>query len=515
MTAIVAGKADSGLLFGHPKGLYVLSLTETWERFSYYGMRALLVLYLTRRFLIADSQSFAIYGAYTALVYISPLLGGAIADRFFGYNKSVLLGACLMIVGHFGLAFQDFYYAHGAAVDDARGLQVFYVSIAFLITGVGFLKGNISTMVGDLYPRDSQLRDSGFIIFFWGVNIGATLAAFTCGYVGEKYGWEYGFGLAGLGMCAGLATFLLGQPYLKNADRPPTQPVWRIAGRRLPNWLLPLVGILITLPLSWGLMQLPGVTGDIVYLSVAAAFAWAIIYALRNLDSNERERMWCAFIVWAIWACYAALIEQTGSSLNLFTERLVDRHVGPGAGMEIQASQFQGLTTLFILLLSPLFAWTWSLLDRRGRNPTTPAKLSLAILALAAGFGFLMLGTALPDSGGRVGLIWLVLNYLCFSVAAIIIQPIGLSAYTRLSPTPIVGFMVGLWMLAVAIGSFLAAQIAKLSALDKAVQQAMPAAALLAHYQKFFATLALSAILLGLVFFALTPLMRRWMHGMR
>jgi proton-dependent oligopeptide transporter, POT family len=517
MQETLSAPADkSGLLLGHPKGLYVLFLTETWERFSYYGMRALLVLYLTQRFLLSDSRSFAIYGAYTALVYISPLLGGMIADRFFGYNRSVAVGAVLMIIGHFGFAIQDFHYA-GTAFSRGNSasqgsLQFFYISMAFLITGVGFLKGNISTMVGRLYERESQLRDSGFVIFFWGVNIGATLAAFTCGYVGQTYGWGYGFGLAGLGMCAGLATFLLGQRYLQREDRPRETRALEIFGIPIPRRVVPIAAILATFLLSWGLMQRAEITGYIVVGTVAAAFAWTIRYSIRHMDKVERERVWCALIIWAMWACYAALIEQTGSSLNLFAARLVELRVG---GLQIQASQLQGATTLFLLVLSPFFAWFWVYLDRHKLNPATPPKLCLAIFALAAGFGVLVLGTLFPDLAGKVSVLWLFLTYGCFAIAALILQPIGLSTVTRLTADRIVGFMVGLWMLAVAIGSYAAAQIAKLSSLNVDLHQSVPGMVLLTHYRNFFSSVGISALALALGFSALTPVMRKWMHGMR
>jgi proton-dependent oligopeptide transporter, POT family len=498
-----AAGEQSDLLFGHPKGLYVLTITEAWERFSYYGMRALLILYLTQRFLLSDNRSFAIYGAYTALVYISPLLGGMLADRYFGFRKSVMFGAAIMIVGHFGLAVQDFYFA-GTSVS-TTGIQIFYFSVACLITGVGFLKGNISTMVGNLYPRESRQRDSGFIIFIWGVDIGAALAAFSCGYVGQTYGWGFGFGLAGVAMCIGLVSFMLGRKYLDAADVVPA--------RQRGTMGMPVLLLLVCLAAAWTLMQSAEIVGIVVAVTIIAGFGWTIYLAFTKLDPVERERLWCALIIWSIWACYAALIEQTGSSLNLFTERLVRLDIFGGFGF--QASQLQGVTTFAVLVFSPFFAWLWSALDRRGLNPPTPLKLASAILALAAGFGLLVLGAALPDSGGKVSLVWLMLNYMCFAVAAIIVQPIGLSAFTRLTAKPIVGFMVGMWMLAVAVGSYVAAQIAKFSALDAKAGAVMPASALLAHYQKFFAALAGSALVLGLVFFALTPLMRRWMHGMR
>ncbi|HMH65026.1 MAG TPA: hypothetical protein VK515_05545, partial [Rhizomicrobium sp.] len=267
-----------------------------------------------------------------------------------------------------------------------------------------------------------------------------------------------------------------------------------------------------TFVLSWGLMQRAEITGYLVVATVAAAFAWTIRYSLTRMDKIERERLWCALIIWAMWACYAALIEQTGSSLNLFAARLVDLHL---AGFELQASQMQGVTGTFLLVASPFFAWLWIYLDRRGINPPTPPKLAISIFALAAGFGSIVLGGSFADTASKVNIWWLIATYFFFAVAALILQPIGLSTVTRLTADRIVGFMVGLWMLAVAIGSWAAAQIAKLSSLDESLHKASSPAQMLAHYQNFFAVVGLSALALALMFLALTPLMRRWMHGMR
>ena len=239
--------------------------------------------------------------------------------------------------------------------------------------------------------------------------------------------------------------------------------------------------------------------------------AWTIQFSIRKLDKVERERVWCSLIIWAMWACYAALIEQTGSSINLFTARLVDLNLG---FLSLQASQLQGLTTLFLLVLSPLVAWLWSWLDRRGLNPPTPPKLSLAIFALAAGFGAVWLGIKLANGQGLVSVWWLMLTFVCFAMAAIVLQPIGLSTVTRLTTDRIIGFMVGLWMLAVAIGSYVAAEIAKLSSVGAAAQKVMPHGELLVHYQTFFGTVGLWALGLGFLFLALTPIMKKWMHGM-
>ena len=284
----------SGTLFGHPKGLYVLFLTEMWERFSFYGVRALLIFYLTQRFHFTDNRAFAVYGNYSALVYIYPLLGGMLADRYFGYRKSVIYGAILMIIGHAGLVLQEGYFSAGTAASsgllnpgDRIALGIFYFSLAFLIAGVGFLKSNISTMVGELYPRQSPLRDSGFTIFNWGINIGATLAAFTCGYVGQKYGWAYGFGLAGSGMTLGLTVFLSGRRYLANGGSlPVAEPVKATSTLRSGKIVAIGVFVALSILLTWQLVQLDAL-GYFVAGTVLVALSRAVFIGFKSSESDR------------------------------------------------------------------------------------------------------------------------------------------------------------------------------------------------------------------------------------
>jgi proton-dependent oligopeptide transporter, POT family len=540
--AIDRASEDCGTLFGHPKGLYVLFLTETWERFSFYGLRALLIFYLTQRFHFTDNKAFAIYGNYSALVYIYPLLGGLLADRYFGYRKSVMYGAILMIVGHAGLVLQEEYFSAGASSYEllngsnrnriSSGL--FYLSLAFVIAGVGFLKSNISTMVGKLYPRESQLRDSGFTIFNWGINIGATLAAFTCGYVGQKYGWAYGFGLAGSGMVLGLTIFLAGQNYLIGGGRPATaEPDKVIAELGMKKAAIVAVFVVFSILLTWQLIQLVDVFGYIVTGTVLLALSRTVYIGFIYLNQIERERLWCALIIWGIWTSYAALIEQAGSSINLFTERVVNRRIhfphipwlmesitplsGHGIwtdGIEIQSAQLLGVTAFLLLVLSPVFAWLWGYLEKRHLNPSTPAKLCISLFSMAAGYGVIVLGTMWSDATGHINLIWLILLYLFFAIAALIVGPIGLSAITRLAASRIVGFLVGLWMLGVAAGTYVAAKVARFSSLDPTAMATTRSSDILAHYKIFFCSLAFAALILGVVFSFLTPVMRKWMHGL-
>jgi POT family proton-dependent oligopeptide transporter len=515
----------SATLFGHPKGLYVLFLTEMWERFSFYGVRSLLIFFLTQRFAFSDDHAFAIYGSYSALVYIYPLIGGMLADRYFGYSRSVMYGAILMIAGHAGLVLQEAYFSHAGALepfthDSPRSSEAFFLSLALLIAGVGLLKSNISTMVGKLYSRESAQRDSAFTIFNWGINIGSGFAAFTCGYVGQKYGWGYGFGLAGAGMILGLSIFIAGQRYLRAGGLPPgAEPAKTFPPLGTPKTLLLIGFVAVSILVTWRLIQLVQILGYLVVGTTIFALARALHIGFKGLGRIERERLWCALIIWAIWTCYATLVEQMGSSINLFNERAVNRTIhlpaflAAGGSIEVQSSQLFGVTGFLLLILSPIFAWLWGFLERHNRNPSTPAKVCVSLFSLAAGYCAVAIGTLWPDPGGHVRLVWLMLLYFFFAIAALIVGPIGLSAVTRLGASRIVGFLVGLWMLGVALGSYAASKIAQLSSVDPLAMT--ESHEILAHYRTFFVHLALAAFLIGALFATVTPVMKRWMHGLR
>ncbi len=497
-------------LFGHPKGLYVLALTEMWERFSFYGMRALLVFFLTQRFQFSDQAAFAVYGSYAALVYISPVLGGLLADRYLGFSRAVVFGGLLMVCGHFGLAAEDLLLApHGSAQ-----AQVFYLSLAFLIAGVGLFKPNISTMVGGLYPDNGHLRDSGFTVFVWGINFGAAISAVVCGYVGQKYGWGYGFGTAGLGILLGLGIFVGGQRHLKGIGAPPDPAA---LGRRLRGGVRLESAIYLATLLAifgvWRLVQMP-VLGYVVGASFVIATAGSIAYAYRHLELVRRQQLFAALALMGVWVCFAALIEQTGSSINLFTERVVDRSLkiaGASGAYEMRSAQLQGLLPFLVILLSPLFAWLWGYLERRHLNPSTPVKFALSLLFLGAGYAAVFIGMLPADGSVSVPLVWLLVLYGLFAIGDLLIVPVGLSATTKLTTARLVGFMMGLWMLSVAIGNFLSAGIAGRSAV--AVHSA--AAVVFARYREFFGVLALLSGALGGIVWTLAPQIRRWMHSVR
>lgn len=515
MTQSVSAKG----FLGHPRGLAVCFLTEMWERFSFYGMKALLTLYLTKHFLFTDALSFQIYGAYTALVYIGPLFGGMIADRYLGSRKAVTLGAVLLVLGHFGMAFegapalQTVVDGQTAVERDPFFLQIFYLSLGLICIGVGFLKPNISTLVGDLYEPGDARRDSGFTIFYMGINLGAAIASALCGYLGETYGWQYGFGLAGIGMLMGLIVFQRGQKYLPARAEPPN-PVTLKARTRVglsTEWLIYLGSFAAVLS-AWFLVQNFAVVGKLLGASGVMAAAIILYVCLFRASPEERGRMLTAttLIIFSIF--FWALFEQSGSSMNLFADRVVDREV---MGQIVPASMFQSLNPIFIITLAPLFAMLWVWLAGRGLEPLTPVKFGLGLVQAGLGFLVLVFGAGLAGEGGKVALIWLVMAYFFHTTGELCLSPVGLSMVTKLSIPRMVGFMMGVWFLSSAAAQYVASLIAQMTHVDTVGGHVGDAGAALASYLNVFQTIGWVGVGIGGVLLLLSPLLRRGMHGVR
>jgi POT family proton-dependent oligopeptide transporter len=497
-------------LFGHPKGLYVLFFTEMWERFSYYGMRALLILYLTKHFLFGE-QAYAIYGSYTALVYATPVIGGLIADRYLGCRKAVTIGAILLVLGHFGMAFEgpparQIITAQGGEIlRDPLAEQTLYFSLALLITGVGFLKPNISTIVGRLYEPGDRRRDSGFTIFYMGINLGSVLATAACGYLGETYGWRYGFGLAGLGMACGLTVYLWGQRFLAGHAEPPDPAGLRrkvIAGLSTEHLLI--IATILAVPVIWQLVQNHAMVGGLLGVTAFFAVCGIIAFSLFRCSRTERDRIVVALVLMFFSVLFWAFVEQAGSSLNLFADRNINREV---LGVTIKASQYQMLNPAFIILLAPGFAALWIGLARRRLEPSTPVKFALGLFQVGAGFAILVFGASLAGADGKVAVIWLVLSYLLQTTGELCLSPVGLSMTTKLSVPRIASLMMGVWFLASAGASYIAALIAR------ATESGTPEGNGLDGYISVFTTVALAAIGAGLVLLLISPALRRRMHG--
>ena len=484
---------------GHPKGLFVCFTTEMWERFSYYGMRALLILYLTKHWEFSDATSYLIYGAYTSLVYIMPVFGGMLADQILGSKKAVTYGAILLVFGHLGMTVEN-------------SEQVFYLSLALIVSGVGFLKPNISTMVGALYEEGDPRRDSGFTIFYMGINIGAFTATLLCGYLGEQVGWAYGFGAAGIGMLFGLMIFLWGQKYLEGLAEPPSkkylEKVPGMKGITYEYWAY-MSGILMVAA-TWFLVQNSQLVGQLLGgFGVVFIGAW-LLYALFRCDSEERDRLIVVGILILFSLIFWALFEQAGSSLNILTDRGVDRVI---FGWEVPASMFQSLNAGFIFTIAPLFAMLWIALAKRNMEPSTPIKFSIGIILV--GLGFLALVYGMKSSEGlQTGVLWIILIYLLHTLGELCLSPVGLSSVTKLSPQRIVGFMMGMWFFASAAGNYVAGLIAKATASESSgnsseifdiVQKQ--------SFMDVYTDVGLMAIGCGILLAVITPILKKLMHG--
>ena len=481
---------------GHPKGLFVCFATEMWERFSYYGMRALLILYLTKHWEFTDATSYLIYGAYTSLVYIMPVFGGMLADQILGSKKAVTYGAILLVFGHLGMTVES-------------NVQIFYLSLALIVSGVGFLKPNISTMVGALYEEGDPRRDSGFTIFYMGINIGAFTATLLCGYLGEQVGWAYGFGAAGIGMLFGLIIFLWGQKYLEGLAEPPSNKyLQKMNGISYESWAY-ISGIFMVL-VTWFLVQNSQLVGQLLG-GFGAIFigAW-LLYALFRCAPDERDRLIVVGILILFSLIFWALFEQAGSSLNILTDRGVNRVI---FGWEVPASMFQSLNAGFIFTIAPLFAMLWIALAKRNMEPSTPIKFSIGIILV--GLGFLALVYGMRSSEGlQTGVFWIILIYLLHTLGELCLSPVGLSSVTKLSPQRIVGFMMGMWFFASAAGNYVAGLIARATASDSSgVSNDVFDLTQKQSFMDVYTDVGLMAIGCGIFLVILTPILKKLMHG--
>lgn len=493
----VTQQISTPTLLGHPRGLAVLFFAEMWERFSYYGMRGLLILYLTKHWLFSDAMASGIYASYASLVYLTPVLGGLIADRFLGFRRAVIVGGLLLCCGHLGMAIEGdpAYLEGGALVQDESALQIFYLSLAFIIVGVGLLKPSISSTVGQLYGAQDGRRDAGFTIFYMGINLGSVLAALTCGYLGEVYGWAYGFGLAGLGMVVGLITFVGGQRWLQAApDRiglaerdhaasdssgttrsdatnmegeldPHAVGAAPPESRRfgLPSTTWVYVGTLVTIAVCWVLMQRHWLVGGLLSVASILVVLGIVLYMFRSCTPLERRKMGLLVFLTAYSVIFWALFEQAGSSMNLFADRNVDRVVGD---IQIATAQLQFFNPGFIILLAPLFSSLWQMLASRGMEPSSTAKFGMGVAQAGLGFLVLVYGITLADSTGQVAMLWLALAYLLHTTGELCLSPVGLSMVTRLAVAKVAGLMMGVWFLASSVAHYVAGIIAAVAAVE-------------------------------------------------
>lgn len=584
MTEAVADNAGAKprdtSFFGHPKGLAILFFTEMWERFSYYGMRGLLVLYLTQHFLFSDEKSSIMYGAYTALVYVMTIIGGTLADRYLGQRKAVTFGAILLCIGHFGMAFEgsgskEFVITNGAEIEmqyegrgDNRQLfmdyqgaerrvtfdtesgdmlildsadrnraptagvfatiakadyttrveqQAFYtnmlfLSLAFIIAGVGYLKANISTIVGALYEFDDPRRDSGFSLFYMGINLGSLISSLTCGIIGIVWGWKYGFGLAGIGMLAGLLVFMWGQKFLDGKAEPPNPELLKksFLGPINVEMACYLAGALVIAVAMLLVMNAEVIPEWFVGSLGIAVFIGLVGYAFIQLNGTERNRMFAAIYFVLAQIPFWALFEQAGSSLTLFTDRLVDKTM---FGINVPTPVFQFLNAGYIVIFAPIFAWMWIALSKRNLEPSTPVKFAIGVFL--AGLGFLSLVGGMGASGttGLTAVYFIFLIYWVHTMGELMVSPVGLSAVTKMAPARVVGMTMGAWFLYSGLSNYLAGVIARTTGAETIGGQITNVAAAKATYISVYSNVAYVAMGIGVVMLLISPIIKSWMKA--
>ena len=425
-------------LVNNPRSLSTLFFTEMWERFSYYGMRALLVLYLVNSLNYSESEALHIYAVYTGLVYLTPLIGGYLADRFLGTQKSIFIGGLTMMIGHFLMAFPDY----------------LYLAIGMLIIGNGYFKPNISSLLGKLYKSNDVRRDSGFSIFYVGINVGAFLAPLIVGYVGETINWHYGFAIAGFGMLAGLIQFYYGQNKIIKEDT--TQQSRKL---KSADWGLITIISLINIPLILLILEVNEVINNYffeIFLALVTFISFYLLTRKKQLLPAKEDLKKIVYIgVLSIFVIFFWVgFEQAGGSLTLFANNSVDRNF---LGFIIPASFFQSINPLIIILIGPMIANFWLRVDRSKSNINTPQKMGLGLLLLAGGFFLITLVNNSSDSA--ISLWWLVGVYFLHTLGELCLSPIGLSMVSKVSPRKIASLMMGFWFLSSAVANFMAGKL--------------------------------------------------------
>ena len=451
--ALPTGAADRSF-FGHPRGLSTLFFTEMWERFSYYGIRPLLVLFMTAALLDGGfgfdrETASAIVGIYAACVYLASLPGGWIADRWLGLRQAIWYGGILIALGHLSIALSAVFAQH-----------TFFLGLILIVAGTGLLKPNISAIVGDLYPEGGARRDAGFSIFYMGINIGALIAPLVTGYLGERVGWHWGFGAAGVGMVFGLITYRMrAQPTLGDIGLQPS--VGPEEQRKVRNYTLIGVGVIaaVVAMAMAGVFTInaPAVAARMrdVMLGIALLYFFYLFF-LAGLTGDEKKRVGVIVVLFVFATIFWSAFEQAPTSLNLFARDFTDRTL---FGWEVPTLWLQSVNSLFVIIFAPLFGMMWVAMGRRGQNPSSPAKFAFGLFFAGLGFWVMvMAANRVVDSGGalKVSMMWLTISYLLQTFGELALSPVGLSSMTKLAPRKFVGQMMGVWFMASALGNLIA-----------------------------------------------------------
>lgn len=499
--------------WGHPKGLFYLFFAELWERFSFYGMKALLLLYMTQHLLYSDENSFGILAAYMSLVYITPLWGGILSDRILGYRKSILLGGILMTLGHFFLFFETPFF--------------FYGSLGLIIVGNGFFKPNISSFVGALYDSCPTQREAGFTIFYLGINLGAAIAPLVCAWIAMLYGWHYGFMLAGVGMILGLLFFQQGlrKDVFGTLGQLPNKTLYyqKKGGLHQGQWVV--IGAIAAIPLLAAIIYFHQYEHYIILLASLFLIVY-ILYILTQVSPKERKRLIVVVYFTILCTIFAALFEQTSSSLVLFADRNINL-------IGLTAAQTNSINASFIVLLAIPFSLLWGYLSKINKNPSAPYKFSAGLILL--GLGALIFGRSAvsADALAQTSMIYLLVGYFVLTVGELCLSPIGLSKVTELSPARYVSFIMGVWFCSYFYGHFFAGKIAQLTVSNgeenvlsnvfggfielltgltpSLVAEKGAAFQQLYAYVSVYASFGLITLLVGLAALLLAPFVTKWM----
>jgi len=589
MTDAVAKPSAEKQWFGHPRPLALLFTTEMWERFGYYGMRALLILYLVQHFVFADRVANGLYGAFTSLVYLTPLIGGLIADQYFGSKKAVKFGAILMSAGYLLLAFSGGEMSRPyVMIDDARyeiavvrdgddagqyviagesrfkisgnedgsinlngsdgsavpanvpasgykfdadrnpvSVMLLFISLGLIIVGNGYFKPNISTIVGTLYPEGDNRRDAGFTIFYMGINLGSIISQFLAPLIAVKYGYQWGFALAGFGMLLAWARFQFAGELIKDYGNPPDNGKNR-------DFII-IIGSLVAVPVAWfllnnametasvahevaatgivGYIASQPLLGQVMFFVYLIAMIGIPVWSVVSLKSAvERDRMIVAVVLTFFSVVFWTLFEQAGSSLTLFAERNTDRNIGDYL---MPAGQVQIFNPLFIVIFAPIFSVMWVQLAKRGLEPSVPLKFAIGLFLVGLGFLALVFGAQFHDANFAVPLFWLAFAYFLHSMGELCLSPVGLSMITKLSITKLVGMMMGVWFLSSAMAQYVGGIVAQFASTETVGGEVLNAQVSLDTYLGVFQMIGIAGMISGGVLLVLWPLLKKGMHGVK
>jgi proton-dependent oligopeptide transporter, POT family len=478
----------------HPKALFYLFFTEMWERFSYYGLRGLLMLYMVKQLMLGDTVASEIYGAYVALAYSSMVFGGILSERFIGLKNSIIIGGLLMAAGHFGMAIETPW--------------MLYVSLGFIALGNGFFKPNIGSLLGKFYFEKDPRRDSAFTIFYMGVNTGAFLAPLTCGFLGETYGWGWGFGIAGVGMLIGLLIFSFAnsKKAFEEHGLPPNEQWAKPSIRTL------VIGAIVMIAPLFAFMIKNTTLSAYAFMVLAiVAFVYLFMSAMKE-KLEDQKKILAIMVLFTFTILFWTFFELAASVFTLYTDRNIDRTIvneflqSIFSG-QVSTSEFQSINPFFIILLAPLFSKLWN-----KWNISTGLKFSLSLFQLGIGFLVLVWGSTLADSSGLVPLIFMVAAYFFHTTSELCLSPIGLSIVTKLSPPKIVATVMGIWWMSVSFSGILGGKIGAFSSIENTGNKIVTKAESLAIYTNTFQWIALTAIASGVLLLFFVKPLKRWMQ---